>query len=383
MDTALLVLENGKIFEGVPIGKQGISCGEIVFNTSMFGYQEVLTDPSYTNQIITFTYPHIGNVGVNDQDQESERIWTSGIVVRNTSIRSSNWRATASLNDYLLKHKIVGISGIDTRCLTHIIRDLGSQSACIMTKKPNEKEAFSYLDNFIKTKESNLTTIVTTNKPYQWFKKNEYRKNCLSEKNTFISFHIVIYDYGIKQSILRKLADLGCKITVVPSTTPLSYLKTLSPDGILLSNGPGDPKNAKEELQIVKEIIQDANMPIIGICFGCQLIALASNARVNKMKFGHHGTNHPVKDLNTNRVYITSQNHNYAVDETNLPSNLVITHISLFDNTIQGIKRIDKPIWGFQGHPEAGPGPDDLGDYFQEFLSAVKLCSKPFNLKYI
>ncbi len=383
MHNALLVLENGEVFEGISIGEQGFSCGEIVFNTSMFGYQEVLTDPSYTNQIITFTYPHIGNVGVNDQDQESESIWASGVIIRNPSLISSNWRATGSLNDYLLKHKIIGIAGIDTRFLTQIIRDSGSQSACIMTTtKANKKEAFACLDSFIKTNRGNLIPIVTTKKPYHWMEKNEYKKDCSRKDNTLFPYHIVVYDYGVKYSILRKLADLGCKITVVPATTSPSQLRTLSPDGVLLSNGPGDPKESKEELQIIKELIQNTDIPIFGICFGCQLIALASNAQVNKMKFGHHGTNHPIKNLDTNRVYITSQNHNYAVEKENLPDTLTVTHISLFDGTVQGVKRIDKPVWGFQGHPEAGPGPDDMEGCFQEFLLAVKLYFSSSNLKY-
>jgi len=382
MNSALLALESGEVFEGISIGKQGFTCGEIVFNTSMFGYQEVLSDPSYAGQLITFTNPHIGNVGVNDQDQESEHIWASGIVIRHPSFIPSNWRATSALDDYLIKHKIVGIAGIDTRFLTQIIRDSGSQSACIMATNADKKEAFSCLDSFIKTNRGNLIPIVTTKKPYQWVEKNEYKKDCLRKGNALFPYHIVVYDYGVKQSILRKLADLGCKITVVPATTSPSQLRTLSPDGILLSNGPGDPKESKEELQIVKELIQNTNIPIFGICFGCQLIALASNAQVNKMKFGHHGTNHPVKNLETAKVYITSQNHNYAVEKENLPDRLIVTHISLFDGTVQGIKMIDKPVWGFQGHPEAGPGPDDMDDFFQEFLLAVRLLSSSPKLKY-
>ena len=380
MNTALLVLENGEIFEGVSIGKEGVTCGEIVFNTSMFGYQEVLTDPSYTQQIITFTYPHIGNVGINYQDQESEHIWASGIVIRNPSLRTSNWRATASLDDYLAKHQIIGIAGIDTRHLTHIIRDAGSQAACIMTKDANEKKAFSCLDDFIKTIQGNLSEVVTTKENYEWTQKNEYTKSCLKYNSTSFPYHIVVYDYGVKQSILRQLADLGCKITVVPATTPLNDLKILLPDGILLSNGPGDPEECKEELKIIKDLINKWNIPILGICLGHQLIALASGAKVKKMKFGHHGTNHPVKDIKTNRVYITSQNHGYAVDKINLPHNLVVTHVSLFDETIQGIKRLDKPVRGLQGHPEAGPGPDDMIEIFEGFLQSVEFYSSQSNL---
>ena len=372
MNRSLLVLEHGKVFRGFPVGKEGIVCGDIVFNTSMFGYQEVITDPSYAQQIITFTCPHIGNVGVNKEDQESKRVWASGIVLRNLSLRASNWRSEYSLNEYLMQQNVVGISHIDTRHLTQILRDEGAQSACIMTKNACEAEAFDYLAKFIENRQTALASVVTTNVPYSWTQKNNYKKTLHSRRKNPPPYHIVVYDYGVKYSILKQLADLGCRVTVVASNTSLISLNDLSPNGIILSNGPGDPRNLTEELDIIRYLIQNWTIPILGVCLGHQLIALASAAKVYHLKFGHHGTNHPVKDMRTNKIYITSQNHEYAVDSQALPAHTEITHVSLFDGTIQGIKRADKPIWGFQGHPEAGPGPDDMVELFQEFLKAVE-----------
>lgn len=367
---ALLALEDGSIFKGIAIGAHGCSVGEVVFNTSMTGYQEILTDPSYARQIVTLTYPHIGNVGINAEDAESPELFVSGLVVRDLSPRMSNWRAETSLSDYLVKNNIVGISGIDTRRLTRILRDKGAQRGCIMAGKDLDvEEALAAARAFSGLQGMDLAKEVTASEKIVW----EQGSWVLGEGYTRPSettYHVVAYDFGVKRNILRILADLGCKITVVPATTPAEEVLSLKPDGVFLSNGPGDPEPCDYAIRAIKTFL-DLKVPIFGICLGHQLLGLATGAETVKMKFGHHGGNHPVQDLDTGRVLITSQNHGFAVDESSLPSNVRATHRSLFDGSLQGIELIDRPAFSFQGHPEASPGPHDLKPLFDRFIEIM------------
>ena len=367
---ALLALEDGSIFKGIAIGAHGCSVGEVVFNTSMTGYQEILTDPSYARQIVTLTYPHIGNVGINAEDAESPELFVSGLVVRDLSPRMSNWRAETSLSDYLVKNNIVGISGIDTRRLTRILRDKGAQRGCIMAGKDLDvEEALAAARAFSGLQGMDLAKEVTASEKIVW----EQGSWVLGEGYTRPSettYHVVAYDFGVKRNILRILADLGCKITVVPATTPAEEVLSLKPDGVFLSNGPGDPEPCDYAIRAIKTFL-DLKVPIFGICLGHQLLGLATGAKTVKMKFGHHGGNHPVQDLDTGRVLITSQNHGFAVDESSLPSNVRATHRSLFDGSLQGIELIDRPAFSFQGHPEASPGPHDLKPLFDRFIEIM------------
>jgi len=363
---ALLALEDGNLFYGRAIGVVGDSVGEVVFNTSMTGYQEILTDPSYKNQLVALTYPHIGNTGCNDIDEESNRLHLSGLIVRDYSGDPSSWRSESSLNSYLRKAKIIGISGIDTRALTRHLRLNGSMKGCISSgKNIDEKKAIKMARDFEGLKNIDLAKVVSTQHKYA-FNEGSYDL----EKDIFLKVkkehHVVVYDYGVKKNILRMLVDRGCKLTVVNAMTPAEKVISMKPDGVFLSNGPGDPEPCEYAIENVREIL-NKDIPIFGICLGHQILALASGARTEKMKFGHHGANHPVQDIENSRVMITSQNHGFAVTNENIPDNIDITHRSLFDNTIQGIKIKNKKAFSFQGHPEASPGPHDVGYLFDQF----------------
>ena len=337
----------------------------------MTGYQEILTDPSYCQQIVTLTYPHIGNTGTNIEDMESTRTQTSGLIIRNSSLVDSSWRSTKSLNGFLKSSNTVAIADIDTRKLTQLLRERGAQSGCIMAGKIDENIAIKNAKDFPGLLGMDLAKKVTTSQLYEWKEGSLYENRLsISKKNKFL-YHVVAYDYGIKTNILRLLVDLGCKITVVPAETPANDVMALKPDGVFLSNGPGDPDACKYAIEAIKHFI-DNSMPVFGICLGYQLLALASGAKTTKMKFGHHGANHPVLDLNTGKVIITSQNHGFAVEETTLPDNIKVTHKSLFDHTLQGIEIDNKNAFGFQGHPEASPGPQDLMYLFKKFIKMLK-----------
>ncbi|WWP02667.1 MAG: glutamine-hydrolyzing carbamoyl-phosphate synthase small subunit [Candidatus Dasytiphilus stammeri] len=372
---ALLVLEDGTQFHGISIGVDGITVGEVVFNTSMTGYQEIITDPSYSHQIVVFTYPHIGNVGTNLIDRESNKIHVKGIIVRNLSLIASNYRNEENLSDYLQRYKVVAIADIDTRKLTRLLREKGVQNGCIVIgdNKKNAELALKKARAFTSLIGMDLVKIVSTKKIYTWKKYNS--KKILSLSSSKINpYHVVAYDYGIKNNILCLLGARGCKITVVPAQTPAKIILKFNPDGIFLSNGPGDPRVCYYAIEAIKIFLKQ-NIPIFGICLGHQLLALASGAKIIKMKFGHHGCNHPVQDLSTGKVLITTQNHGFTIQKSTLPSNIEITHKSLFDSTIQGIKFIDKPFFSFQGHPEASPGPHDatgLFDYFIDLLATYR-----------
>ena len=373
---AALVLSTGNVFYGYSIGVEGCCVGEVVFNTSMTGYQEILTDPSYCNQIITFTNPHIGNVGVNDNDNESNTSYSSGIVVREYNLHS-NWRAEGSLCDYLARLGLVGIAGVDTRKLTHILRNSGSQKACIATlanKRISIKKMLEMAKDFNGIEGSSFLERVSTKKPISWTQncielcQNKETKSKSKNKNKNI--HVVVYDFGVKRQILRILVDFGCKVTVVPFDTPFKKVLELNPNGILLSNGPGDPRAFPCVIENVAELLK-LEIPVLGICFGFQLIALACGGRVSKMKYGHHGANHPVQDIETNKVMITSQNHGFEVNQKHLPKALKVTHVSLFDRSLQGFAHVVAPIYGFQGHPEASPGPLDAYCFFEKFFLSM------------
>ena len=364
---ALLALADGTVFRGYAIGAEGSTSGEVVFNTAMTGYQEILTDPSYCRQIVTLTYPHIGNTGCNDEDWESRANYAAGLVIRDLPIRASNWRLTATLPEYLKKHGIVAIAGIDTRELTRVLREKGAQAGCVITgedaaKAIVEAKAFPGLAGM------DLAKVVTVESPYEW-KEGEWSLTgfqALPEPK----FHVVAYDFGVKRNILRMLAQRGCRVTVVPAQTPAADVIAMKPDGIFLSNGPGDPEPCDYAIAAIREFLA-RGIPTYGICLGHQLLALASGAKTMKMKFGHHGANHPVKDLDTQQVLITSQNHGFAVDPDSLPANLRPTHVSLFDGSLQGVARTDVPAFSFQGHPEASPGPHDVAYLFDRFLDAM------------
>lgn len=371
--SALLVLDDGTVFRGRSIGVLGSTVGEVVFNTSMTGYQEILTDPSYSNQIITLTYPHIGNVGTNTSDEESPKIHTRGLIIRDLSLISSNFRSQTSLSDYLKQHNIVAIADIDTRKLTRLLREKGARNGCILTGNDiDEKYALEKAREFPGLNGMDLAKEVTTQQKYTWTQGSWTLINDLPVANSLetLPFHVVVYDYGVKQNILRMLVDRGCQLTVVPAQTTAHEVLQLQPDGIFLSNGPGDPAACCYAIDTIQQLLQ-TEIPLFGICLGHQLLALASGAKTIKMKFGHHGGNHPVKDLLSNKVIITAQNHGFAVDEFTLPDCLRVTHKSLFDGSLQGIHRTDKPAFSFQGHPEASPGPHDASPLFDHFIELI------------
>mgnify|MGYP006151243217 FL=1 len=367
---AILALEDGSIFKGVAIGATGQSTGEVVFNTSMTGYQEILTDPSYAHQIVTLTYPHIGNTGTNSEDEESEFIWSAGLVIRDLPLTASNWRSTQPLDEYLIANNVVAIADIDTRRLTRILREKGAQSGCIMAGNDiDEAAALAAAKGFAGLKGMDLAKEVTVKEAYNWTGSTWDLVEGNREK-TDGQFNVVAYDYGVKRNILRMLVERGCKLTVVPAQTPAKDVLAMNPDGVFLSNGPGDPEPCDYAIAAIKEILQ-TDTPVFGICLGHQLLALASGAKTEKMKFGHHGANHPVQDLDSKVVMITSQNHGFAVSEDAMPSNLRATHKSLFDGSLQGIERTDKQAFSFQGHPEASPGPHDVAPLFDRFIDIM------------
>ncbi|MDH4047731.1 MAG: glutamine-hydrolyzing carbamoyl-phosphate synthase small subunit [Gammaproteobacteria bacterium] len=367
---AILALEDGTVFHGISVGKDGKTIGEVVFNTAMTGYQEILTDPSYCRQIVTLTYPHIGNTGTNSQDMESSRVHASGLVIRDSSMLTSSWRSERSFSDFLKAGKTVAIADIDTRKLTRILREKGALSGCIMTGTVDPAIAVQHASKFPGIAGMDLAKIVTTDRMYQWCHGTEFGRRPRILSRRIAPYHVVAYDFGIKRNILRLLSDLDCRMTVVPAKTPASQVLALAPDGVFLSNGPGDPEPCDYAINAIRDIL-DADLPVFGICLGHQLLGLAVGARTVKMKFGHHGANHPVQDLKTGKVIITSQNHGFAVDETSLPKNVVATHRSLFDGSLQGMALTDKPAFSFQGHPEASPGPHDLLHMFEDFIVAM------------
>ncbi|MEE2730938.1 MAG: glutamine-hydrolyzing carbamoyl-phosphate synthase small subunit [Pseudomonadota bacterium] len=371
---AILALEDGTLFRGVSIGADGQSVGEVVFNTAMTGYQEILTDPSYARQMVTLTYPHIGNTGVTEEDEESRQIWASGLIIRDLPLLASNWRRQKNLDEYLRDNGIVGIADIDTRKLTRILREKGALGGCIMAGNVDEAVALAAAKGFPGLKGMDLAKEVTVSEPYYWAEGSwVWGKGHTRQDNG--KYKVVAYDYGVKRNILRMLADRGCDLTVVPAQTPASEVLAMKPDGVFLSNGPGDPEPCDYAIQAIKEILE-TDIPVFGICLGHQLLALASGAKTVKMKFGHHGANHPVKNLDDNTVMITSQNHGFAADEATLPANLRATHRSLFDGSLQGIHRTDKPAFSFQGHPEASPGPHDAAPLFDHFIELMQERAK-------
>ncbi|WP_041069225.1 glutamine-hydrolyzing carbamoyl-phosphate synthase small subunit [Candidatus Ishikawella capsulata] len=370
---ALLVLEDGSQFSGRSVGITGLVVGEVVFNTSITGYQEIITDPSYYRQIVTLTYPHIGNVGINSLDEESTKIYAQGLVIRDLSLIGSNFRSEEDFDHYLQRNHTVAITDIDTRQLTRLLRQKGIQKGCIIAgDNPDAKLAIKETRNFLGLKGMDLAKEVCTSQPYKW-RKSSWRlhSNSLEKrKKEELPYNVVAYDYGIKRNILCMLVDRGCSLTVVPAQTSASEVLKMNPDGIFLSNGPGDPESCHYAIKAIKTFLK-TDIPIFGICLGHQLLALASGAKTIKMKVGHHGSNHPVKDCYTNNIMITSQNHNFAVDASSIPRNLRVTHISLFDHTIQGLHRTDKPAFSFQGHPEASPGPHDAASLFDYFIELI------------
>jgi carbamoyl-phosphate synthase small subunit len=370
---AVLALEDGTVFRGESIGADGQAVGEVVFNTAMTGYQEILTDPSYARQIVTLTYPHIGNVGTNPEDAESPSVYAAGLVIRDLPPLVSNWRSDAALPDYLGARGVVAIAGIDTRRLTRVLREKGAQSGCVLAgAEPDTGAAIAAARAFPGLKGMDLAKEVTTASTYGWSEGTwELGGGHRARHEADLRYRVVAYDYGIKRNILRMLVDRGCQVTVVPARTPAAAVLALQPHGVFLSNGPGDPEPCDYAITAIAEII-DTGMPVFGICLGHQLLGLASGAATVKMKFGHHGANHPVQDLATGRVMISSQNHGFAVDEATLPANLHATHRSLFDGSLQGIHRTDRPAFGFQGHPEASPGPHDVAPLFDHFIELMQ-----------
>ena len=367
--TAILVLEDGTVFEGVSVGANGLSVGEVVFNTAMTGYQEVLTDPSYARQLVTLTYPHIGNTGCTDQDDEAGTVWAAGLIVRDVPRRPSSWRSQVALPQWLHDRGIVAIAGIDTRRLTRLLRERGSQNGALMAGGIDVDKAVEAARKFPGLKGMDLAKVVTTDAPYAW---SEGRLDL--DSGQFVRaqprFRVVAYDYGVKRNILRMLAERGCELTVVPAQTPASEVLAMRPDGVFLSNGPGDPQPCDYAIAAIRELIAN-KVPVFGICLGHQLLALAAGAKTVKMANGHHGANHPVQDLDSGRVMITSQNHGFAVDEASLPANVRVIHRSLFDGTNQGIELTDAPAFSFQGHPEASPGPQDVSPLFDRFVASM------------
>ena len=375
---AILALADGTIFKGTSIGATGSTTGEVVFNTAMTGYQEILTDPSYAQQLVTLTYPHIGNTGCNDEDVESGRIhkvWANGLIIRDLPLLHSNFRSAQSLGEYLQQHNVVAIADIDTRKLTRILRSKGAQNGCILAgENITEEEAIAKARAFGGLNGLDLAKVCCDPEGFEWTEGSwELGKGFTQPE---LKYHVVAYDYGVKTNILRMLADRGCKLTVVPAQTPAEKVLALNPDGIFLSNGPGDPAACDYAIEAVKTIVETTNTPVFGICLGHQILALASGAKTMKMPHGHHGANHPVQNLETGTVMITSQNHGFAVDESTLPSNVCSTHRSLFDGTNQGIHRTDKPAFSFQGHPEASSGPHDCALLFDHFIELIEAAKK-------
>lgn len=359
-EPAILALADGSVFEGISVGASGETQGEVVFNTAMTGYQEILTDPSYAKQIVTLTYPHIGNTGINAEDDESNRVFAAGLIIREMSPIVSNWRATRSLPEFLKAHNVVAIANMDTRQLTHLLREKGAQNGCIMTGKIDPELALKKARAFPGLNGKDLAIEVSTKEQYDFTHTHTH---------THIH-HIVVYDFGVKHNILRLLVDRGCKVTVVPAKTSIHDVLKLKPDGVVLSNGPGDPAACDYAIETTKALLAK-KIPLFGICLGFQIVALACGAKTTKMKFGHHGANHPVQDVRSKKVYITSQNHGFSVDEKTLPDELVVTHISLFDRTLQGFAHKTLPVIAFQGHPEAAPGPNDIACLFDEFITLL------------
>ncbi len=368
---AILALEDGSLFEGLSIGVDGMTTGEVVFNTAMTGYQEILTDPSYCQQLITLTYPHIGNTGTNLEDEEASEIHASGLIIRDLPLLASNWRSNASLDDYLNRRNVIAISDIDTRKLTRILRDKGAQSGAIVAgDDANSETALAAARSFKGLAGTDLARVVTTDRCYEWM-QSVWSLEAGYQDNTALKYHIVAYDYGVKKNILCMLAARGARVSVVPAKTPAKDVLAMKPDGVFLSNGPGDPEPCDYAIQAIAEILE-TEIPVFGICLGHQLLALASGAKTLKMKFGHHGANHPVQDIDSGIVMITSQNHGFAVDEDSLPDNLRATHRSLFDGSLQAIHRTDKAAFSFQGHPEASPGPHDVAPMFDHFFELIE-----------
>ncbi|MBC7697118.1 MAG: glutamine-hydrolyzing carbamoyl-phosphate synthase small subunit [Bacteroidia bacterium] len=371
---AILVLADGTVFRGTSIGASGHTVAEVVFNTSMTGYQEILTDPSYTKQIVTLTYPHIGNYGVNPEDVESGQVYASGLIIRDLPLTHSNFRNTQSLAEYLLANHIVAIADIDTRKLTRILREKGAQTGAIIAGEADEAKAVALAQNLIAgfpgLTGMDLAKVVSCEKPYE-YTDGEWALGKGFTEAPAQQFHVVAYDYGVKRNILRMLVSRGCKVTVLPAQATAADALAYKPDGVFLSNGPGDPEPCEYAITAIKTIV-DAGIPTFGICLGHQLLGLASGAKTHKMKFGHHGANHPVQDIETKRVYITSQNHGFAVDASTLPANIKTTHVSLFDGSLQGIARTDKPAFSFQGHPESSPGPTEMSYLFDRFISMMQ-----------
>ena len=364
---AILTLQDGTVFHGTSIGAEGQTIGEVVFNTAMTGYQEILTDPSYYRQIVTLTYPHIGNTGTNSEDMESSHVHASGLIVRDSTMLTSNWRSERSFSEFLRQAGTVAIADIDTRKLTRIIREKGAQSACIMTGNQEVSTAIQHAQKFPGIAGMDLAKFVTAKSRYQWNYGTTFGRPTRIMSRRIAPYHVVAYDFGVKRNILRLLCDLDCRLTVVPAMTTAEEAMELAPDGIFLSNGPGDPEPCEYAIKAIQAFLE-SGIPMFGICLGHQLLALACGANTKKMKFGHHGANHPVQALDSGKVMITSQNHGFAVDESTLPSNVAATHRSLFDDTLQGIKVLGKPAFGFQGHPEASPGPHDVMPLFEQFI---------------
>jgi carbamoyl-phosphate synthase small subunit len=375
---AILALADGTIFKGISIGAAGHTTGEVVFNTAMTGYQEILTDPSYSRQIVTLTYPHVGNYGINAEDVEASKVHAAGLIIRDLPLLASNFRSTQSLADYLKAENIVAISGIDTRKLTRLLREKGAQSGAILTgnqgNEPLAAQALELARSFPGLAGMDLAKVVSTTKAYEWT-ESEWALGQGYGVQAAPKFHVVAFDYGVKRNILRMLAERGCKITVLPAQASAADALALNPDGIFLANGPGDPEPCDYAIAATKELIE-RGIPTFGICLGHQIMALASGAKTLKMKFGHHGANHPVQDLDSKKVMITSQNHGFAVDASTLPANCRVTHISLFDGSLQGFARTDKPAFCFQGHPEASPGPTDVAYLFDRFIKLMQAAEK-------
>ena len=367
---AMLVLADGTVFRGISIGAPGQTVGEVVFNTSMTGYQEILTDPSYTKQIVTLTYPHIGNTGVNSEDVESGKVYASGLIIRDLPLVHSNWRSEQSLSEYLVANNVVAISDIDTRKLTRVLREKGAQAGCIIAGEVDEAKALELAKAFPGLSGMDLAKFVSVTESYE-FTESEWDLASGYGKLENPKFHVVAFDYGVKRNILRMLVARGCRVTVLPAQATAEQALALKPDGVFLSNGPGDPQPCDYAISAIKQIVE-TGIPTFGICLGHQLLALASGAKTIKMKFGHHGANHPVQDVDDKRVFITSQNHGFAVDAGSLPANVRTTHISLFDGSLQGIARTDKPAFSFQGHPEASPGPTEMSYLFDRFIASMK-----------
>lgn len=373
---AVLALADGTVFQGYSIGAPGHTVGEVVFNTAMTGYQEILTDPSYCKQIVTLTYPHIGNVGINAEDNESAKCQAAGLIIKDLPLLVSNFRSEQNLSDYLKSQNVVAIAGIDTRKLTRILREKGAQSGCILVGE-DAKKAVQLAQSFTGLAGMDLAKVVSTEKVYEWT-ETEWQLGSGYGKQQAPKFHVVAFDFGIKRNILRMLASRGCRITVLPAQSTAKEALALNPDGIFLSNGPGDPEPCTYAIEAAKELIE-RGIPTFGICLGHQIMALASGAKTLKMKFGHHGANHPVQDVVTKQVFITSQNHGFAADEKTLPANCRVTHVSLFDGSLQGFERTDKPAFCFQGHPEASPGPHDIAPLFDRFVALMDLANKLAN----